>query len=105
MGRIVGSGKGYHLLVRICESMMLPVSLTVTVQVDNVGAIFLSENVTTSNNTKHVDIRSKFVWEYQENGTIKIIFVRSENNDSDIMTKNLVGTLYAKHSQKLVTQK
>ncbi len=97
--------KDIIFLVRVCESMMLPVSLPVTVRVDNVGAIFLSENVTTSNNTKHVDIRSKFVWEYRENGTIKIIFVRSENNDSDIMTKNLVGTLYAKHSQKLVTRK
>ena len=65
----------------------------------------MSENITTSNNTKHVDIRSKFVKEYCENGTIKIIFVRSENNDSDIMTKNLAGPLHKKHSEKLVGPK
>ena len=72
------------------------------VRVDNVGAIFLSENITTSNNTKHMDSRSKFVKEYCENNIMTIKFVRSENNESDIMTKNCPGPLHNKHSEKLV---
>jgi histone deacetylase 1/2 len=97
--------KDVVFLLRLCESMMLKIRLPITVRVDNVGAIFLSENITTSNNTKHVDIRSKWVKEYCENGTVKILFVRSENNDSDIMTKNLPGPLHSKHSSKLVVPK
>jgi len=82
--------------------MEIDVRLPVMVRVDNVGAIFLSKNITTSKNTKHVGICSKFVKEYCENGIVKILFVRSENNDSDIMTKNCSGPLHKKHSEKLV---
>ena len=82
--------------------MEIDVRLPVIVRVDNLGATFLSENVTTSNNTKHVDIHSKFVNEYCENGIVKILFVQSENNVSDIMTKNYPSPLHKKHLEKLV---
>ncbi len=65
----------------------------------------MSKNITTSNRTKHVDIRTKYVNEYCENGILKIIFVKSEDNDSDTMTKNLGGDLYSKHSKKLIKNK
>ena len=32
-------------------------------------------------------------------------FIRSEENDSDIMTKNVTADLYLKHSKKLVWHK
>ena len=44
--------------------MSLEVKLKITVRVDNVGAIFMSENVTTSNRTKHVDTIYSFVNEF-----------------------------------------
>ena len=65
----------------------------------------MSTNTTTNTRTKHIDIRSKFVREYVQDGTIKIIFVRSEENDSDIMTKNLGSVLHSKHADKLVSEK
>jgi hypothetical protein len=55
--------------------MRIEVCLPVTVRVDVIGEIFLSENITMSNNTKHVDIYSKFVKEYCEDNSVKIIFV------------------------------
>jgi len=55
--------------------------------------------------TEYVDIRYKYVNEYVEDGVIKIIFVKSGDNDSDIMTKNLGGDLYSKHSNKLVKER
>ena len=63
------------------------------------------QNVTTTSRTKHVDIRYKFVNEYVEDGTVKIIFVKSKENDADIFTKNLNGELHAKHSSKFVKKK
>ncbi len=44
----------------------------------------------------------KYINKYVEDGILKIIFVRSKDNDSDIMTKNLSSEGYSKHSNKLI---
>jgi hypothetical protein len=70
---------------------------------DYVCAAIIGEmHVNASARTKHIDIRTKYVNEYCENGVLKIIFVKSADNDSDIMTKNLGGELHSKHSNKLI---
>ncbi len=56
-------------------SIGIEVELPVIIRVDNVGAIFMAENVSTSPRTKHVDVRYHFVREFVEDGFIKIIFV------------------------------
>ena len=40
--------------------------------------------------------------EYCEDGVSKIIFVKSAENISDIMTKNLASDLHSKHSNELI---
>ncbi len=55
--------------------------------------------------SKHVDICYKFVTEYIEDGIIKVIFVKSVDNDSDIMTKNLGSELHSKHAGKMISMK
>ena len=70
------------------------------------GAIFMSENVVVSQRIKHVDVRYKFVNEFVEDGFLKIRFVRSEDNDADIFTKNLKGELRnEKHMRKMICEK
>ena len=39
---------------------------------------------------------------YHKDGKIKIIFVKSADNDSDICTKKLGDNLFDKHSKKLI---
>ena len=85
--------------------MQITVKYPVTVRVDNVGAIFMASNITTSNHTKHVDIRYKYVNEYVEDGTVKIIIFKSADNDSDVLTKNLSADLHDKHSKKMIMEK
>ena len=70
------------------------VNITVTIYVDNVGTIWLSNNRTTSERTKPVHIRTAFVKEYQEEGKILIKFVKSEENDADINTQNTPNTTF-----------
>ena len=36
---------------------------------------------------------------------IKVIFVKTENNDSDIFTKNLGGASHEHHSSKMIIEK
>ena len=65
----------------------------------------MSKNINTTSDTKHVDVRTKYVNEYCEDGIVKIIFVESANNDADIFTKNLGQELHNKHSSKLISAK
>ena len=65
----------------------------------------MSENVSVSTRTKHVDIRYRFVQEFVLDGFLKIIFVRTKMNDADIFTKNLGGELYNFHSSKMISEK
>ena len=57
------------------------------------GVIFMSKNFTTSNRTKHVDTRYRFVNEFVEDGFIEIIFVKTKDNMADIFTKNTSGVI------------
>ena len=52
-----------------------------------------------------MDIRCKYADEYVEDGVVKIIFVKSGDNDSNIPTKNLSAELHEKHSKKMVSEK
>ncbi len=48
---------------------------------------------------------SNKVNEYVEDGIVKIIFVKSKENDADIFATNLNGELHATHSSKFVKKK
>ncbi len=96
------AAKEIKFIVQVLLSISIPVKLPVIVRIDNIGAIFLAENVMTSQQTKHIDIRYHFVREFVENGFIKIIFVRTADNTADIFTKNVTGDLHDKHTEKLV---
>ena len=85
--------------------MNIEVELPITVHVDNVGAIWFSYNHTTSDRTKHIDGRTSFVKEYQEDGKIVIKFVKSEENEADIFTKNTTNVIFSNHQKKLVWEK
>jgi topoisomerase IA-like protein len=94
--------KEMKFVVNLLESMQIKVNYPIKCRVGNIGAIFMSQNVTTTSRAKHIDIRTKFVGEYVENGKIKIVFIRSGDNDSDIMTKNVQRDLDDKHSKRLI---
>ena len=74
----------------------------VSVQVDNVGATWLANNSSVSERKKHVDLRAHFVRDMIKDQVIEINFVKSAENDSDIMTKNQQGQHYMYAKSKLV---
>ena len=97
--------KELKFIVQLLQTMNIEVQLPITVHVDNVGAIWLSNNRTTSDRTKHIDIRTSFVKEYQEDGKIIIKFEKSEENEADIFTKNTTNVIFSNHQKKLVWDK
>ena len=97
--------KELKFIVQLLQTMNIEVEVPITVHVDNVGAIWLSNNRTMSDRTKHIDIRTAFVKEYQEDGKIIIKFVKSEENEADIFTKNTTNVIFSNHQRKLVWDK
>ena len=89
-------------LKQVLEFLKIKVALLIIVRVDNVGAIYLAQNAVSGPRMKHVDIWYHFVWYYIEDGIVKIVFVKSEDNDSDIYTKNLGEELFHKPSSKYI---
>ena len=97
--------KEIPFIVEILTFMGIPVKIPVEVRVDNIGAIFMSENTTSSNRTRHMDTRWHFVNEMQANGLIKLVFVKSEENAADIATKNVTGETLERHLDKVIAPK
>ena len=65
---------------------------------NNIRAIFLAHNTKTSHRTKHIDTRYHFVREYVEDKVLKIVFVKSAENQADPYTKNVGGKSFMKNA-------
>ena len=89
--------KELKFIVQLLQTMNITVELPITVYVDNVGAIWISNNKNTGDRTKHIDIRTAFVKEYQEDGKIIIKFVKSEDNEADIFNKIISSIIFQRH--------
>ena len=97
--------KELKFIVQLLQTMNVEVELPITFHVDNVEAIWLSKNRTTSDRTKHIDNRTSFVKEYQDNGKIILKFMKSEDNEADIFTTNTTKAIFQNHQKKLVWDK
>ena len=68
------------------------------VKEDNVGAIHLAKNPATTPNSKHIDIHHHFLRERVANSEFKVVYVPSEGQHVDLLTKPLhQGALFAVH--------
>ena len=102
----------YYAISEICseiifiknmlEFLEVKIEFPIVIRVDNIGAIYLAKNQVLSNRTKHIGVRYHFVREYIEDGIIKIVFVRSKENNADVFTKNLPKDLFNKHRETVM---
>ena len=97
--------KDILFIVNVLESLNIQVEKPIVVRVDNMGAIFMSNNSSSSSRTRHVDTRYHFVRELVEERFVEVVFVKSEDNKSDGFTKNLSGDLFEKHVDDFVWDK
>ena len=91
--------KELKFIVQLLQTMNITVELPITVHVDNVGAIWLSNNRNTGDRTKHIDIRTAFVKEYQEERKIIRKFVKSEDNEQTYLPR-IQATLFIRDTKK-----
>ena len=72
------AAKDIKFVYQLLNSIGIEIELPIVVRVDNVGAIFMSENASTSGCTKHIDIRYRFVNEMVIDGILKNCFCQNE---------------------------
>ena len=84
----------------LLEFLGIEIDFPITVNCDNVGAIFLSQNAKNNNRTKHIDIRAHYVRQFIEDGILKIVFVKSADNEADVFTKNVSNKIFERHATK-----
>ena len=94
--------KEVRFVVKILEDLKFTIPKPVVVRVDNIGAMFLAENNSTSQRTRHIDIRYKWVSEFIEEGEVSVVFVKTADNDANIFTKNVNKKLNEKHTRKII---
>ena len=99
------AAKEIKFVYQLVTSLGLKVKTPIIVRVDNVGAIFMSQNISTSSKAKHVDIRYRFVNEMVEDEFLKIIFVKTAENVSDGFTKNVSSETYESHIKEYLSKR
>ena len=55
----------------------------------NKGSIFISSNPVTEKHSKHIDIRYHYICEVIARKLAEVYFIDSDNNPTDLLTKNL----------------
>ena len=99
------AAKDIKFAYQLLKSIGIEVTLPITVRVDNVGAIFMSENTSTSGRTKHVDIRYRYVNEMVLDGFLRIVFVKTKDNVADVFTKNVTSEVYRTLVQHFLSER
>ena len=61
---------------------------------DNEGAIFLAKNSQVGMRTKHIDVKYHYIRDLMQNKYLEIMYVKSEDNYADLMTKNVGRETY-----------
>jgi hypothetical protein len=88
--------KEIKFIFYLLQGIRIEIDLPIIVKTDNVGAMFMEQIASSGVRTCHVDTRYHYVQENMEDGIIKIEFIRSEENHSDIFMKNVSQEIYQK---------
>ena len=86
---------------QILDFLKVKVELPMKVYIDNIGAIHMVRNNIGNAGTRHMNIKLHFVRELHGD-IVEYAFVRSEDNTSDILTKNPTRQEHERHAPKLV---
>ena len=87
---------------QILECLGFEVETPIKVYVDNVAAIHVARNNFGRTTTRHVNVRYHFVRELVAEGIIEVMFIKTKENPSDILTKNCDRTDFNRHEKGLV---
>ena len=72
--------------------------------IDNQGAIFTAENNNVDRRMKHIDIKYHFCRQHVEEGRVVLLYVPTNEQQADILTKNLTHVKFQELRSKIGVQ-
>jgi hypothetical protein len=90
MSRSLKLSKNQIYLFSPCD-IEIDMELPIVVKTDNIGAMFMVQNVLTGLCIRHVDTRYHFIKESVEKGTVKINLVSACDKEGDVHWKKFLG--------------
>jgi hypothetical protein len=84
---------------KVLESVGLQVELPMILHVDNKGAKDLVNNWSVGGRTRHMDVRYHFLRELKEANIVRVQWVSTHENCTDMFTKHLAGPVFNKHTR------
>jgi hypothetical protein len=91
-------------ITQVLNFLGVPVETPVTVCVETIGLIFMSENLSSSSRTDHMDARWLYVNDLQHEKVTAMKCVGSEENLAVVATKNVPVQVHEQHINKITTQ-
>lgn len=85
-------------IMRLLESIGLQVQKPMILEIDNKGAKDNANNWSVGGRTRHVEVREHFLRDLKEDGLINVLWIPTDENSSDLFTKNLSGPTFEKHT-------
>ena len=86
----------------LLEEMGLPQEEPTKLYVDNSGAVELSRDRRSCHRSRHVDRRYFKVRELSYEGQLRVEHIVTKENPADLLTKELIGEVFAKHRRTLL---
>jgi len=89
----------------LMKEMRIIIKLPMVIHEDNSGAMFLANNHSMGQRTKHIDVRYHHVRDLIENGEIELKYISTHENLADVMTKSLGEEKHEKFKGMLLNGK
>lgn len=78
-------------LMEIAKAFDVKINKPVTIHTDSQSCMAMIHNEKFSGRTKHIDVRYNFIRDQVTDGRVKLVYVPTEFNIADLMTKPLAG--------------
>jgi hypothetical protein len=81
-------------LCQLLVKLHNPLSRATLVYCDNINVVYLSSNPVQHQRTKHVEIDLHFIYECVANGGVRVLYVLTTSQFTDIFTKGLPSSVF-----------
>ena len=88
-------------VMKLIESLRLEVKKPMMVNTDNKGAVNLINGWSVGGGTKHMDCHIMYLRELKEERIIRVQWISTKDNCSDIYTKNCDKKTFKKHVKNI----
>ena len=91
-------------LKKLVGALELKVELPMKVECDNKSTVDLVNCHSSAGGTKHIDVKLMYARELKDAGIIKVMWIPTESNEADILTKNTNARTFNRHSGTFMSQ-